>query len=188
MADATIDEIPQSVRDNWFWYFAQGVLMVFGGFFAFYAPFEASLAVQAIVGAFFLAGGIVGLIQTFMTDSGWKARIVYMGISVLNTIAGVFLLFNPLEGLVALTLIILLNMIIGGGFRVVLGFQVRPEKGWGWLVSGGLISILAAIYLFTEFPEISLVLLGLFAGVSLIGEGVAYIMFGFGLRRLESVG
>ncbi len=60
-----------------------------------------------------------------------------------------------------------------------------PDGGWGWLIAGGVISILAAIYLFTEFPEISLVLLGLFAGVSLISEGVAYIMFGFGLRRLS---
>ncbi len=183
MTDATSDTIPESVRSNWFWYFALGILFVFGGAFAFYVPFEASVAVTLIVGAFFLAGGIVGIIQTFMMDAGWRGRLIHMAISILNIIAGLFLLFKPMEGLVALTLVVLLNMIVGGAFRMVLGFQVRPEAGWGWLLGGGAVSILAAIYLFTQFPEISLVLLGIFAGVSLISEGVAYIMFAFGLKR-----
>jgi len=188
MTDLTSDPVPHSVRRNWFWYFALGVLFVFGGVFAFYVPFEASVAVTLIVGAFFLAGGVVGIIQTFMMDADWKGRLIHMIISILNIVAGLFLLFKPLEGLITLTLIVLLNMVIGGALRMVLGFQVRPEPGWGWLLGGGAVSILAAIYLFTQFPDISLVLLGIFAGVSLISEGVAYIMFAFGLRRsVESV-
>lgn len=178
------DAIMQSVRDNFFWYFALGILMIFGGVFAIYAPFEASLVVTAIVGAFFLAGGVLGLVQAITMDARWKGRVIHLAVSGLNVLAGIFLLFDPIEGLIALTLVLLINMIVGGVFRLMLGWQLRPEKGWVWIVIGGVISIAAAIYLFTEFPDISAVLIGLFAGISLIGEGMAYIMLAFGLRRV----
>ena len=184
MSDTTTDSTASdTLRENWFWFFALGVLMTLGGALALYAPFEASLAVELIIGAFFLGGGILAIVQNFSLDDSWKARMLHLGIAILNTVAGALLLFRPLESLLALSLVVILNMFFGGCMRVYLGFQNKPEKGWAWLVTGGIISALTAIYLFTLYPGISLVLLGVFAGISLIVEGAGYIAFAFGLKR-----
>ncbi len=185
MSDAdTLDATPEALSRNWFWFFALGVLMIIGGALALYAPFEASLAVELVIGAFLLGGGVVALVQTFFMEDGWKARLIHLAIAVVHTLAGAVLLFRPLEGVLALTLIVIINMFVSGCMRIFLGFQTKPEKGWGWIVAGGTVSGVAAVYLFSGYPGISLVLLGVFAGISLIAEGVGYIMLAFGVRPL----
>lgn len=173
------------VQEHWGWFAALGVVMITGGVFAFLAPFTASLVVEAIVGASFLVGGIVSLVQIFMTKDGWSARSIYFILGSFNFFAGAMLLFRPLEGLLALTLLMIIAIFVSGVMKSVVGIQSRPDKGWGWLTTSGAISIGLAIYIFTKYPEISTVLLGLFAGVSLVSDGIGYLRFAYGLESKD---
>lgn len=62
--------------------------------------------------------------------------------------------------------------------------MARPEPGSGRVVFGGVVSVLAPAYLMAQYPEISVVLLGTVAGVSLIGEGTGFIRFDYGLKPM----
>ena len=126
---------PKSLQKSWGWFFALGVLMIIGGLVSLYAPFTASLVVEMIDGASFLAGGIISLVQIFMTKDGWGARTVYLILGIFNLVAGALLLFRPLEGLLALTLLMIVAILVNGVIRGVVGLQSRPQKGWGWLRS-----------------------------------------------------
>ena len=161
--------------------------MIIGGLVALYSPFAASLVVEMIVGASFMAGGIVSLVQVFMTKDGWGARTMYLLLGIFNVAAGGLLLFRPLEGLFALTLLMIVSILINGVIRGVVGLQSRPQKGWGWLTISGVISAVIAIYFFTQYPEISVVLLGILAGVSLIGEGAGYLRFAYSAKTGEDI-
>ena len=158
--------------------------MTLGGALALYAPFEASLAVELIIGAFFLGGGILAIVQNFSLDDSWKARMLHLGIAILNTVAGALLLFRPLESLLALSLVVILNMLFGGCMRVYLGFQSKPEKGWAWLVTGWVSSRPWPRFTCSHYIRVSawscLESLPVFR---LIVEGAGYTAFAFGLKR-----
>ena len=178
---------PKSLQKSWGWFFALGILLMIGGLTALYTPFAASLVVEMIVGASFLAGGIISLVQIFTTKDGWGARTVYLLLGIFNVVAGALLFFRPLEGLFTLTLLMIVAMLVNGVIRGAVGLQSRPTKGWGWLTTSGAVSVVIAIYFFTQYPGISAVLLGIFAGVSLIGEGAGYLRFAYSAKTGEDI-
>jgi len=175
------------LQKSWGWFLAVGILMIVGGACAFFAPFMVSLAIEVIVGAFFAVGGIVMLVQVFTTKDGWDARMTYLILGLFNTLAGLMLLFRPLEGLMALTLVMIVAVFVNGLIRLAVGVMARPEAGSGWVIFGGAISVLVSLYLMTVYPEVSVVLVGVMVGVSLIGEGAGYIRFAYGLKNNVSV-
>lgn len=167
---------------SWGWYLALGIFYIIFGLYCLYAPFAASLAVEIIIGAAFFIGGCISLVQVFMNKQGSGVRTMYLILGIFNIVAGVLLLMRPLEGLMALTMLVIVAILINGGLRVYYGLQARPVEGWGWIVAGGAVSVLIAIYWFTQYPEISAVLLGIFAAISLIGEGAGYARYAYGLK------
>ncbi len=176
-----------NLQENWGWFLALGILMIMGGTSAIFAPFVVSLIVEVIVGVFFIVAGITMLVQVFTTDDGWDARITYLILGGFNTFAGLMLLFHPLEGLMALTLVMITAFFVNGLLRIAVGVMARPEAGSGWVIFGGAISVLASIYQVTVYPEVSVTLLGLVAGVSLVSEGAGYVRFAYGLKNAVSV-
>lgn len=174
-------------EQNWGMFFALGIILMIGGGASLLAPFMASLVVETVVGAIFAIGGIVMLVQMFITDKGWHARMAFLFLGLFNTLAGVMIMFNPLEGLLALTLVVIGAVFVNGLIRIAGGIMARPDAGSGWMIAAGVLSVLASTYLLTQFPEVSVVLLGIVAGVSLIGEGAGYVRYAYGLKNNVSV-
>lgn len=183
----TIQDNAEGIRKSWGWFLALGILMTIGGFSAFLAPFLVSLAVEMIVGIFIGVGGIMMLVQVFKTKDDWNARLTYLILGMFSAFFGALLLFRPLEGMLALTLVLIVAIFVNGLIRIAVGVMARPEAGSGWVIFAGILSVLASGYLMMRYPEISVVLLGIVAGVSLIGEGAGYIRFAYGLKHNVSV-
>ncbi|WIY23935.1 HdeD family acid-resistance protein [Parasedimentitalea psychrophila] len=175
------------IQKNWGWFLALGIVMAIGGFSAFLAPFLVSLAVEMIVGIFIGVGGIMMLVQVFKTSNDWNARLTYLILGLFNSFAGAMLFFRPLEGMLALTLVLIVAVFVNGLIRIAVGVMARPEPGSAWVIFGGVVSVLASAYLMARYPEISAVLLGILVGVSLIGEGAGFIRLAYGLKNNVSV-
>lgn len=174
---------PKELRKNWGWFFALGLLLMAGGVSAIFAPIIMSALVEQVVGVFFIFGGILMLVQVFMTRDGWDARLIYLILGLFNTLAGAVLLFRPLEGMLALTFILIGALLVNGLIRIAVGVMARPEEGSGWVIAGGVVSVIVSGFLITQYPEISVVLLGIAAGIALLGEGAGYVRFAFGLKN-----
>jgi uncharacterized membrane protein HdeD (DUF308 family) len=177
----------RDLQNNWGWFLAVGILLLIGGASALLAPLLVSLVVEVIAGIFFAIGGLIMVVQVFTTKDGWDARLTYLILGLFNTLAGLALLFRPLEGLVALTLVAIVAIFVNGLIRIAIGVAARPEAGSGWVILGGALSVAIATYLLTIYPEVSAVLLGIFIGVSLIAEGAGYVRFAFGLKNTVEV-
>lgn len=177
----------QELRRNWGWFFALGLLFFVAGGTAWLSPFIAGLFVETAIGFAFLIGGALGLVQVFMTKDGWDARMTYLILGGFNVLAGLALLFRPLEGMLALTLVVIVAFFVSGLIRLAMGIMARPATGWSWMVFAGVLSVLLSGYLMTRYPEISAELIGIIAGCLFVSEGASYVRFAYGLKNNVSM-
>lgn len=160
--------------------------MMGGGICAIVAPFAASLVVETVVGISLIVGGVIALVQIFVTEDGWSARVMFIVLGLFNTAAGALLIFRPLQGLMALTLVMITAFMINGLMRIAVGVMARPKDGSAWVIFGGVVGVVASGYLMSRYPENSVILLGLVAAFALISEGAGYARFAYGLKNASA--
>jgi uncharacterized membrane protein HdeD (DUF308 family) len=173
---------PESVRRNWGWIALLGALLIAGGVVAIAMPVVAGIAATLVIGVSILIGGIVQGVHAFRVE-GWKARAWNAVSAIVYVVGGLLLLFQPIVGTVALSLLIIAILIVDGFARIMMGVRMKPERGWGWLAASGALSaaIGVGIWLFA-LPAASLTLLGAFFGASLIVEGACFLYLAFAAR------
>ncbi|WP_112311445.1 HdeD family acid-resistance protein [Pseudogemmobacter bohemicus] len=163
-----------------------GVFALIGGFAALIFPFVASLAVTGLVGGAFLIAGALGLFAAFsdrdLPSRGWLAVF-----SVLQLALGVWILANPLAGLVSLTVMAGAMFLATGILRVIWSFRLGTRAGQSfWLlllsgvVSGGL-----GLYTLLFPLQASPILLGTLVAIELLSVGAALIALGLALKKLQ---
>jgi uncharacterized membrane protein HdeD (DUF308 family) len=164
-----------------------GILLILGGMAAIVLPVAASLAVTLAVGAAMLVGGVFKAVHAFRCG-GWRCRGWSIASAVLYVIGGLFLLFNPLAGMVSLTVVMIMLIGADAVLRMIMAFRIRPDRGWGWLLAGGIAGLLLAAAMLVMLPWISLTALGLLAGIALIFEGWGFVALALAARRGEGIG
>jgi uncharacterized membrane protein HdeD (DUF308 family) len=102
---------------------------------------------------------------------------------LLYLLAGIFAFVNPILASAALTLFLAVALLVAGIFRIWVGRRMKPLKGWGWIVAGGVITALAGFVVALGWPVNSLWVLGLFLAVDLLVQGWTLIAFGLGIRN-----
>lgn len=159
-----------------------GIAVTLVGIAALVFPMFSTLVAALFVGWVFLISGgfmFVGSFSIHGTGPFFGALLL----SLLSLAAGVFLLFNPLAGAIALTLVVGVIFIFQGAFEIFFAFETRPHSGWVGMLISGLASVALAVLIAAGWPSISLVALGILLGVNLLTTGLAYI---FVSRSLSS--
>lgn len=93
-------------------------------------------------------------------------------------ITGLALIFRPMIGMASMALMLAIFFLADGIFEVVAAFKVKPEKGWGWMLFGGIVSIVLAGFIFYEWPFSGVWAVGILVGVKLLFAGFAMIALG----------
>ena len=151
-----------------------GLAMVVLGIAALVFPMISTLAATIFVGWIFLLSGSLTFIGSFSIH-GTGPFFGALLFSLLSIAAGVFLLFNPLAGAVALTLLLGVTFVFQGASEIAFAFEMRPLPGWGGVLISGIASIVMAVLIATGLPEISLFVLGILLGVNFLTTGLAYL-------------
>ncbi|MEZ2132570.1 MULTISPECIES: HdeD family acid-resistance protein [unclassified Sinorhizobium] len=170
-----------SLQSKWIWFVVLGVLLLLCGGIAFGNLLLATVASVYYVGILMLFGGIMYLVHAFQVK-GWDNILFWALSGVLYTLAGVFAFVNPILASAALTLFLAVALVIAGVFRVWVGNRLKPTKGWGWIVIGGVVTALAGFVIALGWPVNSLWVLGIFLAVDLVIQGWTLIAFGLGIR------
>lgn len=163
------------------WMMFLGVLYLIAGTLCIILPLAAGVAVAWVIGIALLAVGIVQAIGAFQAGS-FGAGVGEFLIGLLYVVAGVLVLLHPLAGLTFLTMLITVLLFIHGVLLIASAFQIKPEDGWGWLMFGGVLSIILAIMLFMKFPTTALWLPGVLVGVDLLFSGWTILFTGGAVR------
>jgi uncharacterized membrane protein HdeD (DUF308 family) len=152
-----------------------GLAMIVLGACALVFPLVSTFAVTLFVGGLFFVFGVISLSVAF-TMSGAGPFFGALLFALASIGAGVFLMFNPAAGAVALTLIVGALFMVQGAQETVFAFEMRPASGWVAMLLSAIASILLAIIIFARWPAISLVVLGVLFGVNFISSGIGLVM------------
>jgi uncharacterized membrane protein HdeD (DUF308 family) len=177
--------LSESVRANWGWMLALGILFIVGGIFAFLTPFLAGLVVATIVGVIIVLAGIAQVIQAWRMKS-WGGFIWQLVVGVVLVVGGLSIYLNPVAGVLTLTLLAAIMFVLKGAFQIALGFRLRPHDGWGWIVASGVIAVIVGLLIYIQWPMSSGYALGTLAGISLAFTGWSYVAIALAARRLAA--
>ena len=165
------------------WYIAFGVLLLLGGIAAVARPLHAGLAVAFVVGWVLIINGIMAGAHALLARGagGFVWRVL---MSLLYIIGGIIVLRNPVEGLVALTIVLGVVLFVGGVSKLLLAMALTGIPGVGLLIVSGIVSIVVAILIWMKLPEASELMVGMLIGLDFIMSGVSILVFGTGVRKL----
>lgn len=188
MSDSSVTlNAVEHIRKNWGWFLTLGIVFLIGGTFAIAMPFVASIAVTIIVGISLVFVGIVQIVQAWSIRS-WGGFIWQLIFGLIALGGGLVIWLFPLQGTLALTIVAAAIFLAKGVTQLILGFQMRPHSGWGWMVFSGLLSAVVGILIWSYFPGSTIFTLGTLAGISLIFTGWTYIMISMAARRSDDAG
>jgi len=161
-----------------------GILLIIGGIWAIGAPLASGMAVAFILGWLFVFGGIMEVIAGLMTreEVGTGGTIMTVLLALVWVAAGMFILRNPFEGMVGLTLALAVVLVADGVLRTFYAFELKPLKGWGWVLFSGIVGILAGVIIGGNLLEASAWILGLIVGIRFLFEGWSMVALSLALK------
>jgi uncharacterized membrane protein HdeD (DUF308 family) len=178
MSDSLFHARLRASSDRLFWL---GLVMVVLGIAAIVFPMIFTLVAALLVGWILLISGVGTFIGAFSIH-GTGPFFGALLLGLLSIAAGVFMLFNPLAGAAALTLVMGVIFVLQGAFELFFAFEMRPHPGWVGMLISGIASIVMAILIAAGWPAISVVVLGILLGVNFLSTGFGYIFVSRALK------
>ncbi len=154
-----------------------GIVTLILGILCIVAPGISGVSVTVMVAVLLIAAGLARLVFAFQADSFGKGVLIFLfgGVSVL---CGVLMIARPVLGLASLTMILAAYFVADGIVDMIAAFKVKPVKGWGWMLFGGILSLVLAGMIIYEWPVSGLWAIGVLVGVRLIFAGWSMIALG----------
>ena len=112
------------VRERWGWFMALGILMIVLGMIAIGGPLASGIAVSLLVGWLLVISGVAHGIHAFQS-SGWRGGLVQFLCGLLYLGVGGMMITNPIAGLLALTVTVLVYFVVSGIFKIILAIRVE---------------------------------------------------------------
>lgn len=172
----------QLIAQKWGWFLALGIVLIIVGFAAIVFPFVSTIAAKIMLGWLFLIGGVVMIIHAFSAQ-GWSGVLWSLLVGILYLVAGAYLAFFPLTGLLTLALLLIILFAAEGIFEVIMAFRVRPHEGWGFLLLSGIAALAVAVLIAMGLPGSATWALGLLVGINLLFSGWSYVFLALAGRR-----
>jgi uncharacterized membrane protein HdeD (DUF308 family) len=160
-----------------------GILMVFLGVFSIITPMLTGLAISVVIGIFLIIGGILQVIFALKAKA-WSSGIWAFIIGLLTLICGLIMVFKPVFGLTSLTLVLAIYFIIDGLTEIMEAFKLKPINGWGYMLFGGIVSLLLGVLIWAQWPVSGAWAIGILVGVKLLFAGWAIMGIGFAGRSI----
>jgi uncharacterized membrane protein HdeD (DUF308 family) len=186
-SEPTFEETRQEIARHWGWFLTLGILLVLIGMAAIAFPFLSTIAAKIAIGWIFLVAGVVDVFHAFYVKR-WAGFFWNLLIGLLYLVAGAWLAFFPLTGILTLTIIIAALFIAEGIMKLIMGFRVRHHEGSGWVVFSGLVAIVAGFLIALNLPASAVWALGLLAGINLLFSGWSFIYLALSGKRANDEG
>jgi uncharacterized membrane protein HdeD (DUF308 family) len=106
---------------------------------------------------------------------------------VLTLLAGILVISHPLLTSAVLSVVLAIYF-VGDGIAELFAAGTLPQgqQGKGWLIFGGLVSLILGVMIFTGFPLAGVVAIGVFLGIKLLFAGMTMLTLGSAEGRLAA--
>ncbi len=165
-----------------------GIILVVLGILSIVMPGIAGVAVTLLAGIFMIAAGIARFVWAFQSETFGRGVLTFL-LGGLFLIAGLWIVARPLVGLISLTMVLAVFFVVDGLFEIIAAFGVKGRQGWGWLLMGGIVSIVLGWLIWSQWPLSGVWAVGILVGVKLLFAGTAMIALGSaGSRMAKELG
>jgi uncharacterized membrane protein HdeD (DUF308 family) len=162
------------------------ILLIICGMAALALPIITSWSVVLVIAWLIIVSGVVQLVHVIRSrETGnnlWK-----LVVAVLYLVVGIYLLFHPLLGAAALTLMLAAFFVVEGATDLVTYFRVRKAPGAGWIFFDGVVTLILGVLIWRHWPSSALWVMGALVGISMISTGVTRLMIGLAARRRRTL-
>ena len=170
------------LRKHWWWFLVLGILLIAGGVAAIVSPFWSGTMAVLILGAVLIICGVFTIVGAFFAGK-WSSFFLQLLLGILYVMAGMVIRDVPLESMAVLTLFIAAAFIVGGIFRIIVSLVERFPQ-WGWSLVNGLITTLAGLIIYDNYPTTALWVIGLLIGLELLFGGWTWVMVSIAIHRM----
>jgi len=153
------------------WLVVTGILAILGGAAAIVVPPLATLTLTIFIGWVLVYTGVVMAVHSWTQRAAgrtWERALQ----ALLALVIGVYLVLFPGVGALSLTLLLVIWFGASGVMQLVAARQLRGMVGAGWMLFGGVLSILLAVLIALDLPSSAEWAIGLLVGVNLLFWGI----------------
>lgn len=154
------------------WSVGLGVLLIVLGLLAVAAPLFAGIAISLLFGWVILLGGAAHFTYAWFERRA-GAVLWQILIGIVYTFAALWILFHPVGGVAALTLMLAFYIAMEGALELAVFGAMHALPGTVWFLVDGIISLIVAGLILFRWPSSSVWAVGTLIGVSLIMSGIA---------------
>ena len=157
-----------------------GIVLMLLGVAGILFPGLMSVAVVFFVAWMMLLGGFASGFFTWMSDRsdwmGWLKAFVLVLVALM-------LFFKPMPGIAAVGMLMAIYFLFDSFGNMALAFTMRPAPGWWMWLLNGIFSLILGVIFLVGWPFSSLLLVGLFVGISLFIDGMVLLFLGRSLKK-----
>jgi uncharacterized membrane protein HdeD (DUF308 family) len=167
------------------WSMVWGILMFICGILAISLPLASSIGIVIVLAWLILFAGVSHLIFAFQCHSvgGFLWQLL---LAVVYGIAGIYMLMNPLLGVLTLTLVLAVFLLVEGVLEIAFYFGIRRVRHAGWVLFDGIITLILGILIWAQWPSSSVWVIGTLVGISLMFSGISRFMLSLAVRNISS--
>lgn len=163
-------QVREGLARSWKALMTVGILAIVIGCVAILVP-----AVAAVGTAIFI-GWILVIAGAFLVAAAFSAHsigtvVLRLAWAALTVIVGVWLIVEPHNGTLTLTLVLGLYFLFMGLTRTIVAFMARGQQNAGLVGLSGIAGLLVGILILAKFPSSADWAIGLLVGIDLIFAG-----------------
>jgi uncharacterized membrane protein HdeD (DUF308 family) len=184
---------PRAVASIWWLSLMLGLVDIVFGVVILAWPGETVVVLAVLFALRLLAGGLLRLARALLAGDHVSAgaRAATAGAGVLFVFVGLLCLQNVMQTVAILVLLVGLSLLVGGALDLVAALSRGPADRFGRRTAldmlGGTASVVAGV-LVLSFPEVSVAVLAVLLGCSLVIFGVVSTVAAFRARAVTGAG
>ena len=148
-----------------------GLVMMLAGVLALIQPVMFELFAEAVLGWVLVAVGLVRAFTAWRAGT-WSSFITQLAFGMLVLVAGGYLLWNPVGGLVSLTIVLTAFLLVEGVAKLAMAFQHRGQDRAGWVAVSGIASLLVGMLILANLQTAWSWAIGVLLGIDLLFGGM----------------
>jgi uncharacterized membrane protein HdeD (DUF308 family) len=174
--------LASDVKSRTGWGIFLGILTAVLGILLIAFPLFAATVTTILIACILVVAGVFELVQALRAHTAGTFFLRLL-LGIVYGIGGLVLLMNPLWGVAVLTVVLGVMLLFEAGATTILGFNMRPASGWGWLIFDAAITAILGILILAHWPRSAIWALGTLVGAAVLVRGITRIALSAGLRR-----
>jgi len=175
--------LTSDVKSRAGWGIFLGILTVALGILLMAYPLATATITTIFIASILVIAGVLEIVAALRahTVGSFFLRLL---LGIVYGLGGLLLLFNPMWGVSVLTVVLGVMLLFEAGVALVLGFEMRPASGWGWLIFDAAITALLGFLILAHWPSSAVWAMGTLVGAAVLVRGITRIALSSRLRRV----